>query len=86
MTAPGSALTRPRIAYALAPAGVYLAVRAVGVTVLALMAGPARLVPELTSWDAAWLLTIAEHGYVMENGRIVLSHERDVEQLTSALA
>src|SRR5690606_17662856 len=42
--------------------GVYLGVRAVGVAVLALMAGP-RLVAELTSWDAAWLLAIAEHGY-----------------------
>jgi len=52
----------PRIAHALAPAGVYLGVRAVGVAVLALMAGP-RLVAELTSWDAAWLLAIAEHGY-----------------------
>jgi hypothetical protein len=53
----------PRIAHALAPAGVYLGVRAVGVAVLALMAGGSRLVPELTSWDASWLLAIAEHGY-----------------------
>jgi hypothetical protein len=53
----------PRIAHALAPAGIYLGVRAVGVCVLALMAGGSRLVPELTSWDASWLLAIAEHGY-----------------------
>ena len=53
----------PRIAYVLAPAGVYLAVRAVGVGVLALMAGGSDLVRELTSWDASWLLAIAEHGY-----------------------
>ncbi|GAA5109962.1 hypothetical protein [Pseudonocardia adelaidensis] len=53
----------PRVAHALAPAGVYLGIRAVGVAVLALMAGGSRLVPELTSWDAAWLLAIAEHGY-----------------------
>jgi hypothetical protein len=55
--------TWPRIAHVLAPAGVYLGVRAVGVVVLALMAGGSRLVPELTSWDASWLLAIAEHGY-----------------------
>jgi hypothetical protein len=51
------------VAAALAPAGVYLGARAVGVGVLALMAGESRLVSELTSWDAAWLLAIAEHGY-----------------------
>jgi hypothetical protein len=53
----------PRIAHALAPAGVYLGVRAVGVAALALMAGGSRLVDELTSWDGSWLLAIAEHGY-----------------------
>jgi hypothetical protein len=68
MTAAGSAArigapAWPRIAHVLAPAGVYLGIRAVGVAVLALMAGGSRLVPELTSWDAAWLLAIAEHGY-----------------------
>jgi hypothetical protein len=63
MTAVEGVRARPRMAHALAPAGVYLGVRAVGVAVLALMAGPARLVPELTSWDAAWLLAIAGHGY-----------------------
>lgn len=68
MTAAGSAPRTgapawPRIAHALAPAGIYLGVRAVGIAVLALMAGGSQVVPELTSWDAAWLLAIAEHGY-----------------------
>jgi hypothetical protein len=53
----------PRVAHLLAPAGVYLGVRAIGIGVLALMAGGSRLVPELTSWDGSWLLAIAEHGY-----------------------
>jgi hypothetical protein len=59
----GGTDVRLRLGAALAPAGVYLAVRAVGIGVLALMAGWSKLVPELTSWDAAWLLTIAAHGY-----------------------
>ncbi|MHA6616807.1 hypothetical protein [Pseudonocardia sp. DLS-67] len=68
MTAAGSAPRTgapawPRIAHALAPAGIYLGVRAVGIAVLALMAGGSQVVPKLTSWDAAWLLAIAEHGY-----------------------
>jgi hypothetical protein len=54
---------RKHLGAALAPAGIYLAVRAVGVGVLALMAGGSQLVPELMSWDGSWLLTIAEHGY-----------------------
>ncbi len=53
----------PRMAHVLAPAAVYLGVRAVGVAVLALMAGGSQLVDELTSWDGSWLLAIAEHGY-----------------------
>jgi hypothetical protein len=53
----------PGVAHLLAPAGVYLGVRAIGIGVLALMAGGSRLVPELTSWDGSWLLAIAEHGY-----------------------
>jgi hypothetical protein len=53
----------PHVAHLLAPAGVYLGVRAIGIGVLALMAGGSRLVPELTSWDGSWLLAIAEHGY-----------------------
>jgi hypothetical protein len=51
-----------RLVAALAPAGVYLAVRLVGVAVLGWMAGP-QLVSELSSWDGAWLLAIAESGY-----------------------
>jgi hypothetical protein len=63
MTAAGGVRAWPRVAHVLAPAGVYLGIRAVGVVALALMGGGSRLVPELTSWDAAWLLAIAEHGY-----------------------
>jgi hypothetical protein len=54
---------RTHLSAALAPAGIYLTVRAVGIAVLALMAGGSQAVSELTSWDGAWLLTIAEHGY-----------------------
>jgi len=63
MTAAEGVHAWPRIAHALAPAGVYLGIRAVGVAVLALMGGGPRLVSALTSWDGAWLLAIAEHGY-----------------------
>jgi hypothetical protein len=60
----GSAVRAPRhVVAALAPAAVFLGVRAVGVGVLALMVGGSELVPKLTSWDGAWLLAIAEHGY-----------------------
>ena len=54
-----------RVATALAPAGVYLAIRLTGLLVLAWMATQhdTSLVRELTSWDGAWLLAIAEHGY-----------------------
>ncbi len=49
----------------LAPAAVYLAVRGVGLVVLAIMAAHdgTTLVERLTSWDGAWLLSIARHGY-----------------------
>lgn len=51
--------------HALAPAGVYLAVRLVGVAVLAVMTvgEGADLIDELTSWDGHWLLAIARSGY-----------------------
>ncbi|WP_246631707.1 hypothetical protein [Pseudonocardia nigra] len=48
--------------HALAPAVVYLAVRAIGLVVLAWMAG-SDLIHELSSWDGAWLLAIAGSGY-----------------------
>ncbi|MGI9000906.1 MAG: hypothetical protein ACR2GH_04495 [Pseudonocardia sp.] len=56
---------RARILDALAPAGVYLGVRLVGVGVLAGMAASSgsSLLRELTSWDGKWLLAIAEFGY-----------------------
>lgn len=44
------------------PAAVYLAVRLVGVAVLAVMAGGSP-VPELRAWDGDWLLAIAQYGY-----------------------
>jgi hypothetical protein len=54
-----------RVASALSPAAVYLAVRAVGVAVLGLMAAghDMQLVTALRSWDAIWLLNIAHYGY-----------------------
>ena len=55
--------TRRRVAAALAPAGVYLAVRLVGVVVLGWMAGGRELVDVLSSWDGNWLLAIAQYGY-----------------------
>lgn len=56
---------RARITAALAPAAVYLAIRLVGVVVLAVMAARngSTLVDELTSWDGDWLLAIADGGY-----------------------
>jgi hypothetical protein len=54
-----------RLADALAPAVVHLAVRAVGVAVLGLMARvhDTPLVTELRSWDGVWMLSIARYGY-----------------------
>jgi hypothetical protein len=56
---------RARILRTWAPAGVYLAVRLLGIAVLALMAAHSGsdVVRELSTWDGAWLLAIAEHGY-----------------------
>lgn len=56
---------RRRLARALAPAGVYLGVRLVGVAVLGLMAAArgTALVNELRSWDGLWMLAIARNGY-----------------------
>jgi hypothetical protein len=55
----------PHAVAALAPAAIYLGVRAVGVAVLGLMAAGrgTTLTGELRSWDAVWLLSIAQHGY-----------------------
>lgn len=62
MTVPGR---RARIGAALAPAGIYLGVRLLGVVVLGIMAARngSTLLGELTSWDGEWLLGIAEFGY-----------------------
>jgi hypothetical protein len=65
---------RQALATALAPAGIYLAVRGLGVGVLALMAGGTGLWQELTSWDGTWLLTIAEHGYAGVPADMVDAH------------
>jgi len=58
-------VARRRVLAALAPAVVHLAVRAVGVAVLALMAAErgTSLTGEVRSWDGLWLLSIAQHGY-----------------------
>ncbi len=49
----------------LAPAAVFIGVRAVGVWVLTLMVGvnPTRLGDELRSWDGEWMLGLAGGGY-----------------------
>lgn len=52
-----------RLAHLLAPAAIYLAVRGVGIVVLALMVGRNGLLDELSSWDGDWLLAIAQYGY-----------------------
>lgn len=69
-TATARSLPRPsastaRSASWLAPVLVYLAVRAVGLLVLAMMAASHGLALEsvLAKWDGQWLLAIAEHGY-----------------------
>ncbi len=51
--------------HALAPGLVYLGVRLFGLLALAAMAAYAGsdVLRELTTWDGAWLLAIAEHGY-----------------------
>jgi hypothetical protein len=55
----------PLTRHVLAPAGVYLAVRLVGLVVLAILAAThdRALVDVLKSWDGDWYLNIAENGY-----------------------
>jgi hypothetical protein len=66
-TPPGerAAGTRATVLRAATPALVYLGVRLLGVLVLAGMAAytGSEVLHELTTWDGAWLLAIAEHGY-----------------------
>ena len=52
-----------RVLAALAPAGVYLAVRLVGIVVLGLMAGGDKLTKALNAWDGTWMVAIARYGY-----------------------
>jgi hypothetical protein len=52
-----------RVLHALAPAGIYVAVRLVGVAVLGLMAGFGRLPTALNAWDGTWMVAIARYGY-----------------------
>ncbi len=61
---PEAAPPRSRVLPALAPAGVYLGVRLVGVVVLGVMTGGGtKLYDALQAWDGAWLLAIAQYGY-----------------------
>lgn len=57
--------TRVRVLEALTPAAVHLAVRAVGVAVLAIMAGrdDTSVTTALRAWDGSWLLAVARYGY-----------------------
>jgi hypothetical protein len=53
-----------RVLTALAPAGVYVAVRLVGVVVLGLMTGSGeKLATALNAWDGTWMVAIARYGY-----------------------
>ncbi len=54
-----------RVAAALAPAGIYIAVRLVGVAVLGLMAGFGKLPTALNAWDGTWMVAIARYGYAV---------------------
>nr|MBA3906232.1 hypothetical protein [Pseudonocardiales bacterium] len=54
---------RVRLLPVVAPAVIYLGVRLVGVAVLGMMTGAARLVDALQAWDGSWLLAIAQYGY-----------------------
>ncbi|MGW5050656.1 hypothetical protein [Actinokineospora sp. NPDC004072] len=64
--APPAGMDRRRLLLrALAPAGLFLGVRTVGLVVLAAMAGPNGTTPAaaLRSWDGQWFLAIAAGGY-----------------------
>lgn len=52
---------------------MYLAVRLVGLVVLAIMAGThdRTLLDVLRSWDGDWYLSIAEHGYTAGDGGLI---------------
>lgn len=69
--------TEPLIArltrHALAPVLLYLAVRLIGLVVLAIMAAThdRTLLDVLISWDSDWYLTIAEHGYAPDQSGLV---------------
>jgi hypothetical protein len=53
-----------RVLAALAPAGVYVAVRVIGVVVLGLMTGSGeKLATALNAWDGTWMVAIARFGY-----------------------
>ena len=54
---------RSRLLQALAPAGVYVGVRLLGVAVLGMMTAGSRVLDALHAWDGAWLLAIAQYGY-----------------------
>jgi hypothetical protein len=54
-----------RVWSALAPAGVYVAVRMIGVAVLGLMADSGKLTTALNAWDGTWMVAIARYGYTV---------------------
>jgi len=68
-----STVDRQAVVTRLAPAAVFLSVRAVGVAVLALMVGgdTTRLAVELRSWDGEWMLGLAGGGYEAVPGGLV---------------
>lgn len=65
VTAPPLPLVERVTRHALAPAGMYLVVRLVGVVALAVLAGvhDRSLLDVLHSWDGDWYLRIAQRGY-----------------------
>jgi hypothetical protein len=70
LAAPGEPLTVRLTRHVLAPAGLYLAVRLVGLVVLAVLAAAhdRTLLDVLRSWDGDWYLAIADNGYAAGDG------------------
>lgn len=58
-------VVRSTVLRTLAPALVFVTVRAVGIVLLSVMAAlrNTRVTEELSSWDGQWFLDLAEHGY-----------------------
>lgn len=71
-----SSATSRQVAYLTAPALVFLAVRAIGLIVLAWMAARngRTITAALTSWDGHWFLGLAQSGYSGSGSDLVDAH------------